>query len=74
MPGVFVATPEGKRRMTTKLSALSAYRAGRLQLPPGYRLERDAEFMTLHRPDGSMVAAFAAGAAPSVVVSTAEDD
>jgi hypothetical protein len=65
---------KGKRRITTKLSALSAYRAGKLRLPPGYRIERDADLMTLHRADGSMVAAFAAGAAPSEVVRTAEDD
>jgi hypothetical protein len=60
--------------MTTKLSALSAYGASRLHLPPGYHIEWDAEFITLHRSDGSMVAAFAAGAAPSEVARTAEDD
>ncbi len=60
--------------MTTKMSAVSAYRMGKLLLPPGYRIERDADLMTLHRADGSTVGAFVAGAAPSEVVRTAEDD
>jgi hypothetical protein len=60
--------------MITKKNAWSAYRSGKLRLPPGYRIERDADLMALHRADGSAVAAFVAGAAPSVVVRAAEDD
>ena len=60
--------------MTTKTSALSAYRTGKLALPPGYRIERDADLMTVHRADGSMVPAFAAVGAPSEVVRAAEGD
>jgi hypothetical protein len=67
-------SPEKESRMTTKTSALSAYRTGKLALPPGYRIERDADLMTVHRADGSMVAAFAAGEAPSEVVRAAEGD
>ena len=60
--------------MTTKMTALSAYRAGRLRLPPSYHIERDADLMMLRRADGSTVGVFVAGAAPSEVERTAEDD
>ena len=60
--------------MTTKMTALSAYQRGKLKLPPGYRIERDADLVTLHRADGSLVGAFVVGAAPSEVARTAEDD
>ena len=60
--------------MTTKMSALSVYRVGKLRLPPGYRIEWDADLMTLRRADGSVVGAFALGATPSDVVRTAEVD
>ena len=60
--------------MTTKMTALSAYQRGKLKLPPGYRIERDADLLTLHRADGSLVGAFVASAAPSEVARTAEDD
>jgi hypothetical protein len=60
--------------MTTKMTALSAYQRGKLKLPPGYRVERDADVVTLHRADGTLVGAFVAGAAPSAVVRAAEDD
>ena len=60
--------------MTTKMTALSPYQRGKLKLPPGYRIERDADLVTLHRADGSLVGAFVAGAAPSEVARTAEDD
>lgn len=33
------------------------------QLPPGYYLERDPDLLTLHRPDGSFVAAFSVSGA-----------
>ena len=65
---------KGKRPMTTKINASSAYRSGKLRLPPGYRIERDADIITLHRADGSIVGAFLAGSAPSAVVRAAEDD
>ncbi len=60
--------------MMTKMTALSAYWTGKLRLPPGYHIERDADLTMLRRADGSTVGAFAAGAAPSEVVRTAEDD
>ncbi len=60
--------------MDAKLSALAAYRAGKLRLPPGYHIGCDAEVLTLQRHDGSAVAAFGARVAPSVVARTAEDD
>jgi hypothetical protein len=59
--------------VTTRVK-LSAYRAGRLYVPPGYHIGTDADLLTLHRDDGSMVAAFAVGAAPSEVARTAEED
>lgn len=57
-----------------KLTALAAYHAGKLYLPPGYHIRLDADLLTLHRDDGSMVASFAVGAAPSEVVREAEED
>ncbi len=60
--------------MTTKMTALSAYRTGKLRLPPGYHIEGEAGLMSLHRPDDSLVGAFTEGAAPSAVIRAAEDD
>ncbi len=60
--------------MDVKLSALAAYRAGKLPLPPGYHIGCDAEVLTLYRHDGLMVAAFGTRVAPSVVAKTAEED
>ena len=60
--------------MDAKLSALAAYRSGKLRLPPGYRIGCDAEVLMLYRHDGSMVAAFGARVASSLVARTAEDD
>ena len=37
--------------MTTKMTALLAYQRGKLKLPTGYRIERDADLLTLHRAD-----------------------
>ncbi len=44
-------------------------------LPPGYRLRKDADRLVLLRPDGSEVAEFAAGAADplEVIVAAWED-
>ena len=51
-----------------KLSAWAAHRAGNLRLPPGYRLERDADLLELRKTDGSLVAAFSVrGASPAAV-------
>ena len=60
--------------MTTKMKALSAYRSGKLRRASGYRIERDADLMTLCRADGGIVGVVVAGAAPSEVVRVAEDD
>ena len=44
-------------------------------LPPGYRLERDADILLLLRADGSVVAAFSAqGADPLEVLAAAWED
>jgi hypothetical protein len=61
-------------RTSKKLTALGAYHAGKLYLPPGYHIRLDADLLTLHREDGSMVASFVVGAAPAEVVREAEDD
>src|SRR3712207_8349365 len=49
--------PPRRRRkegpMAERMTALMAYRAGILTLPPGYELELDAELLLLRRPDGS---------------------
>jgi hypothetical protein len=67
--------PGGGKMQVQKLTALEAYRAGRLYLPPGYRLEYGADVMLLRRGDGSMVAAFSTrGVTPSEVARTAEAD
>ncbi len=57
-----------------RFAALDAHRMGKLYLPPGYRLVPDADLMMLYRADGSRVAAFVAGAAPSEVARMAEED
>ena len=58
-----------------KLTALEAYRAGKLYLPPGYELLYGAEVLLLRRGDGSVVAAFSAtGTTPSELARTAEED
>ncbi len=61
--------------MDTKLSALAAYRSGRLRLPPGYHIGCEAEeLLMLYRQDGSTVAAFGPHVAPSMVARAAEED
>jgi hypothetical protein len=58
-----------------KLTALDAYREGRLSLPPGYSLEHDADLLILHRKEGSVVAAFSVrGTKPSEVARVAWED
>jgi hypothetical protein len=67
--------PPWRRGKKMKWSAWDALRAGKLNLPPGYYVELDADSMALHRPDGSVVAVFSArGVAPAEVVRTAEED
>ena len=41
-----------------KWRAWEAHRAGKPNLPPGYRVELDADSLELRRPGGSLVAAF----------------
>jgi hypothetical protein len=68
-------TASGKGKMNTKLTAWAAYQAGKLALPPGYKLEHDADVLYLQRDDGSVVATFSArGVAPAEVAKTAEED
>jgi hypothetical protein len=58
-----------------KLTALQAYRAGKLHLPPDYELEYGADVLLLRRDDSSVVAAFSIrGTTPSEVARTAEED
>jgi hypothetical protein len=58
-----------------KWSAWEAHMAGKLNLPPGYWVELDADLLELRRPDGSLVAAFSArGATPAEVTRTAEEE
>ena len=58
-----------------KLTAWEAHQVGKLNLPPGYHVELDADLMELRRSDGSLVAAFSArGAAPAEVTRTAEEE
>ena len=46
-----------------------------LSLPAGYWLEDDADILLLHRPDGSVVAAFSAtGADPNEIEREARED
>ena len=57
-----------------KTTAWEAYLAAKLRLPTGYHVELGADLLTLFREDGSVVAAFVAGAAPSEVAKAAEED
>lgn len=61
--------------MGTKMSALSAYRTGKLTLPCGYDVEHGADVLLLRRDDGSVVATFvAANTPPAEVMRIAEQD
>ena len=61
--------------MVDNVSALDAYREGKLPLPPGYTIEHGADVLLLRRGGGSVVAAFSArGAKPKEVKRTAWDD
>jgi hypothetical protein len=47
----------------------------RLRLPPGYRIEQDADLLILRRQDGSMVGAFSTrGATREAVEKAAYED
>ena len=61
-------------RTSKKLTALAAHHAGKLYLPPGYHIRLDADLLTLHHDDGSIVGSFVVAAAPSAVVREAEED
>jgi hypothetical protein len=64
----------GRGNLTTRvrLTALAAYCADKLYLPPGYHIQSDADVLMLYRADGSMVAAIVGDAAPSEVSREAE--
>ena len=70
--------PYGKGDVTMpieKFTALEAHRAGKLHLPPGYKLEYGADVLLMRRDDGSVAATFSArGATPAEVVRIAEED
>ena len=64
-----------ERGVSERITAWSAYRTGKMPLPPGYELEYGADVLLLRREDGSTVAAFSAnGVAPSEVVRLAKED
>jgi hypothetical protein len=61
--------------MVDNVTALDAYREGKLPLPPGHSLEYGADVLLLRREGGSVVAAFSAkGTTPSEVERTAWND
>jgi hypothetical protein len=61
--------------MTTSMAALTAYLAGKMPLPPGYRLEHGADVLLLRRKNGSVAATFSArDVVPAKVAHTAEAD
>jgi hypothetical protein len=61
--------------MVDNVTALDAYREGKLPLPPGDSLEYGADVLLLRREGGSVVAAFSAkGTTPSEVERTAWND
>jgi hypothetical protein len=77
----YISRPGGWEREDTvqveKLTALEAYLAGTLYLPPGYGLEYGAEVevLLLRRDNGSVVAGYSArGTTPAEVAKTAEED
>ncbi len=55
-----------------KWSAWEAHRAGKPNLPPGYRVELDADPLELRRPGGSLVAAFTIAAFTKKLTSDTE--
>jgi hypothetical protein len=54
--------------MVETVTALAAFRDGKLLLPPGYTVEYGADVLLLRREGGSVVAAFNAGRATSLEV------
>src|SRR5215212_1896064 len=61
--------------MVEIVTALDAYRDGKLLLPPGYTIEHGADVLLLRREGGSVVAAFSdRGATAKEVKRTAWDD
>jgi hypothetical protein len=61
--------------MANRMTALEAYRAGKIPLPPGYEVEHGAGVLLLRRGDGSVAATFSArGVIPAQVANTAEED
>jgi hypothetical protein len=61
--------------MAEKMSALEAYLARKLTLPPGYGLESRPDVLFLRREDDSVAAVFSVrGATPSEVARAAEED
>jgi hypothetical protein len=61
--------------MANRMTALEAYRAGKIPLPPGYEVEHGADVLLLRRGDGSVAATFSArGVIPAQVANTAEED
>lgn len=71
-PGACVSTPD---RWVVVCVMTFVEWLGEIELPPAYWLELDADLVVLHRPDGSVVAAFSAmGAEPAEVAAEASTD
>jgi hypothetical protein len=56
------------------LTALEAYRAGKLFLPPGYELNFDADMILLRREEATVAAFGVADTTPSGVTKAAWED
>ena len=58
-----------------KLTAWESHQVGKLNLPPGYHVELDADLIELRRSDGALAAAFSArGTTLAEVARTAEEE
>ena len=65
----------GQKTTIGKMTALDAYKTGKMTLPDGYAIEHGSNVLVLRRTDGSVVAAFStANTPPSRVVRLAEQD
>jgi hypothetical protein len=61
--------------MPKKVTTLAEYRAAKSGLPPGYHIRWDADLLTMHRKDETIVAAFSTeGVVSTRVASAARDD
>lgn len=70
-----LTSPRKEETVAEKLTALEAYREGKIALPTGYSLEHGADVLLLRREDGSVAATFSArGVSSSEVARIAAED